>query len=116
MGLSGREFLMRVGQAGGNSAAFAMMQSLGLLAIPDADAEDGTLRLVDGKGTRVVILGAGIAGLVSAYELGKAGWWCTALEARERAGGTGRFGAGPPHELMIASSVPIQLPQEFTAG
>jgi monoamine oxidase len=35
----------------------------------------------------VVILGGGIAGLVAAYELGKAGWSCTILEARQRPGG-----------------------------
>ena len=87
MSFTRREFLMRVGQAGGYRAAFVMMQSLGLLAVPEAEAEAGQLRLVDGKGTRVVILGAGIAGLVAAYELGKAGWSCTVLEARQRAGG-----------------------------
>jgi monoamine oxidase len=87
MGLTRRQFLMRVGQAGGYSAAFVMMQSLGLLAIPEASAESSRLRLVNGKGTKVVILGAGIAGLVAAYELGKAGWSCTLLEARERCGG-----------------------------
>jgi monoamine oxidase len=87
MGLTRRQFLMRVGQAGGYRAAFVMMQSLGLLAIPEASAESSALRLVDGKGTSVVILGAGIAGLVAAYELGKAGYRCTVLEARERCGG-----------------------------
>ncbi|HEX4310051.1 MAG TPA: FAD-dependent oxidoreductase [Acidobacteriaceae bacterium] len=87
MGLTRRQFLMRVGQAGGYRAAFVMMQSLGLLAIPEASAESSKLRLVDGKGTSVVILGAGIAGLVAAYELGKAGYRCTLLEARERCGG-----------------------------
>ena len=35
----------------------------------------------------VVILGAGIAGLVTAWELGKAGYRCTVLEARDRPGG-----------------------------
>jgi monoamine oxidase len=40
-----------------------------------------------GKGIKVVVLGAGIAGLVSAYEMGKAGFQCTVLEARERPGG-----------------------------
>jgi monoamine oxidase len=39
------------------------------------------------KGVRIVILGAGIAGLVSAYELSKAGYQCTVLEARDRPGG-----------------------------
>jgi monoamine oxidase len=87
MGLTRRQFLMRVGQAGGYRAAFVMMQSLGLLAIPEASAESSKLRLVDGKGTSVVILGAGIAGLVAAHELGNAGYRCTLLEARERCGG-----------------------------
>ena len=87
MGLSRREFLLRAGQAGGYSAAFVLMQSLGLLPLPGAVAEEGSLRLVDGKGMRVVILGGGISGLVAAYELRKAGWSCTVLEARQRAGG-----------------------------
>ncbi len=86
MGLSRREFLMRVGQAGGYGAAFMMMQTLGLLPPPGANAQD-TLKPIPGKGTRVVILGAGIAGLVSAYELGKAGYQCMLLEARDRVGG-----------------------------
>ena len=86
MSLTRRQFLMRAGQAGGYGTAFVLMQSLGLLPLPVA-AETEPLRLVDGKGTRVVILGGGIAGLVAAYELGKAGWSCTILEARKRPGG-----------------------------
>ena len=86
MSLTRRQFLMRAGQAGGFGATYVLMQSLGLLPIPEA-AADAPLRLVDGRGTRVVILGGGIAGLVAAYELGKAGWSCTLLEARHRPGG-----------------------------
>ena len=40
-----------------------------------------------GNGRSVVILGAGIAGLVSAYELRRAGYRVTVLEARDRIGG-----------------------------
>jgi monoamine oxidase len=40
-----------------------------------------------GKGTKVAILGAGISGLVAAYEMRKAGFDCTVLEARQRPGG-----------------------------
>jgi len=87
MSLTRRQFLMRAGQAGGYGTAFVLMQSLGLLPLPEAAAQNEPLRLVDGKGTRVVILGGGIAGLVAAYELGKAGWSCTILEARQRPGG-----------------------------
>jgi monoamine oxidase len=85
MALSRRQFLTRVGQAGGYSAAFTMMQSLGLLPIADSLAE--TPLPSNGKGTKVVILGGGIAGLVSAYELRKLGYDCTVLEARSRVGG-----------------------------
>jgi monoamine oxidase len=86
MRITRRQFLSRVGQAGGYGATFVLMQSLGLLPIAETAAES-TLRLVDGKGKRVVILGAGISGLVTAYELGKAGWSCTILEPRQRPGG-----------------------------
>ena len=87
MGLSRRDFLMRVGQAGGYSAAFTMMQSLGLLPVMASAASTIDHPAGSGKGTSVVILGGGIAGLASAYELGKLGYACTLLEARERVGG-----------------------------
>jgi len=87
MGCTRREFLMRVGSAGGYSAAFLTMQHLGLMAVPAAGATPLALEGGSGKGTKVVILGGGIAGLVSAYEMGKAGYSCTVLEARERPGG-----------------------------
>src|SRR4051794_12000767 len=77
---------MRAGQTGGYGSAFLLMQSLGLLPVPQASAQ-APLRLASGEGKSVVILGAGIAGLVAAYELNKAGYKCVVLEARERAGG-----------------------------
>jgi len=77
---------MRVGHAGGYSATFATMQSLGLLPATTA-VSTLTLPRSAGRGAKVVILGAGIAGLVSAYELAKAGFDCTLLEARGRPGG-----------------------------
>ena len=87
MGLSRRQFLMRVGQAGGYGATFTMMQTLGLLPAPDAHAGEREVKAVAGNGATVVILGGGIAGLVSAYELNKAGYRCTVLEPRQRPGG-----------------------------
>jgi monoamine oxidase len=80
-----REFLMRVGHAGGSGAAFLAMRGLGLAAEPLAVRLD--LPPGSGAGTKVVILGGGIAGLVAAYELRKAGFGCTLLEARTRPGG-----------------------------
>ncbi len=82
-----RDFLMRVGEAGGFSAAFATMQSLGLMPVAASAASVPDLPADAGKGVKVVVLGGGIAGLVSAYEMGKAGFQCTVLEARERPGG-----------------------------
>ena len=87
MGLTRRDFLMKVGQAGDNNAAFTMMQSLGLLPVMASAAPPVKHPEGSGKGTSVVILGGGIAGLASAYELGKFGYTCTLLEARERVGG-----------------------------
>ena len=66
MSVTRRDFLMRVGMAGGYTAAFTMMQSLGLLGVPRAMADTTKPKPVAGKGTKVVILGGGIAGLVAA--------------------------------------------------
>ncbi|TKB97949.1 flavin monoamine oxidase family protein [Pedobacter cryophilus] len=41
----------------------------------------------DGKGKKVLILGGGLCGMTTAYELTKLGYSCTILEARDRVGG-----------------------------
>ena len=88
MGLSRRDFLARVGQAGGFSAAFLAMQGMGLMeARGEIRAESVAAEAGSGKGVKVVVLGGGIAGLVAAYELRALGYTCTVLEARERPGG-----------------------------
>lgn len=87
MPLTRRDFLLGVARAGGYSATFAVMQSIGLLPAAPAEASTVTLPRELGKGTRIVILGGGMAGLVSAYELEKGGFECTLLEARDRPGG-----------------------------
>ena len=60
------------------------MMALGML--PAAPAHPFRLE-GEGNGKEVLILGAGLAGMAAAYELGKLGYRCTILEARERAGG-----------------------------
>lgn len=92
-GDSRRRFLQSVGAAGGAGALWAAMGALGLAPTAGA-AEAGEAfsppRRGDfsGRGPgRVVILGAGIAGLTAAYELGKAGYDCRVLEAKDRPGG-----------------------------
>src|SRR3981081_876179 len=81
-----RDFLQRVAQAGGYRATYLTIQALGLTG---RGASPRPLALERGAqhGTKVVVLGAGMAGLSAAYELGKAGYDCTVLEARDRVGG-----------------------------
>ena len=87
MAFTRRTFLHRIGQAGGYGAAFTTAHALGLF--PSVPVEGSTVDLPpqSGRGTSVAILGGGIAGLVAAYEMGKAGYRCTVLEARDRPGG-----------------------------
>src|ERR1700750_136229 len=86
MGFTRRAFIERMAQIGGYSAAFSTMRALGLIAAPGISTTPG-LAADFGKGKKFVILGAGMAGLVAAYELRKAGFECTVLEARSRPGG-----------------------------
>ena len=69
-----RELIWRAAGAGGYSAAFVLMRAMGLLAEPAESSSPFRLPPGVGKRKKVVILGAGIAGLVSAWELGKAGF------------------------------------------
>src|ERR1700754_2607114 len=74
MGITRRDFLTRVGQAGGYSAAFLTMQGLGLIEARAARPESIRAEAGSGKGTKVVVLGGGIAGLVASYELRALGY------------------------------------------
>ena len=87
MAVTRRQFLMRVGQAGGYSAAFLTMQAMGITPLRAEKALPLAIAPGTGKGVKVVILGGGISGLVAAYELKALGYDCTLLEARERPGG-----------------------------
>ncbi|ADV84770.1 flavin monoamine oxidase family protein [Terriglobus saanensis] len=86
MSLTRRVFIQRVAQIGGYAAAFSAMHALGLTSAAGASPLP-ELAGDFGKGKSVVILGAGIAGLTSAYELKNAGFKVTVLEARNRPGG-----------------------------
>ncbi|MGP2437720.1 flavin monoamine oxidase family protein [Streptomyces sp. JW3] len=97
-GTSRRGFLRSVGVTGGAGAMFATMGALGLAPTAAYAAEkeppfraprsgDFHLQGRHGKPAKVAVIGGGIAGLTTAYELGKAGYDCTVLEARDRVGG-----------------------------
>ena len=87
MALTRRDLLERLGAAGGASAVYLGMEAIGLFHVTPAHAENFALPPESGQGKKIAILGAGIAGLVSAYELRKAGYAVTVLEARDRIGG-----------------------------
>jgi monoamine oxidase len=83
--MSRRALLNMIGTAAGGAAMYQAMASLGHAA---ESPYGGPIRL-DGapKGASVLILGAGLAGLVAAYELHKAGYKVQVLEYHQRAGG-----------------------------
>ena len=87
MVLTRRALLTQLGAVGGAGAVFLGMEAMGLAHSTPAMAEQFELPTGSGKGKSVVILGAGIAGLVAAYELDRAGYDVTVLEARDRVGG-----------------------------
>jgi monoamine oxidase len=84
-----RQFLQQVGITGGAGVLYSTMGALGLTTAAETPAFAAPTRTdLNGRGKKhIVILGAGIAGLTSAYELGKAGYKVTLLEARQRPGG-----------------------------
>ena len=85
--MSRRRFLSGVARAGGGAGLYETMTQMGLLRVPVAYGGTPQLPPASGNGVRVVILGAGIAGMTAAFELTKAGYACTVLEARTRPGG-----------------------------
>jgi monoamine oxidase len=82
-----RELMLRMAALGGVGAAYVVARELGVIEGDDAWAGPPKLEPGSGAGAKVVILGAGVAGLAAAYELGRAGYDCTVLEARSRVGG-----------------------------
>src|SRR3982751_732281 len=87
MSLTRRTLLEQIGTVGGAGAAYMAMEALGLAIPTPASAENFALPASSGTNKSIVVLGAGIAGLVSAYELRRAGYRVSVLEARDRIGG-----------------------------
>ena len=84
--LSRRHFLNLVGAAGGSTAVYKTSLALGLMQDTGQVAQ---LDLKDLGRTKkkVAVLGAGVSGLMVAYELERAGYDVTIIEASHRIGG-----------------------------
>jgi len=82
---SRRDFLSHIGRTAGSAVALEAMAALGLAP---KSSYAGAPNLAGAKpGTSVLILGAGLAGMVAAYELTKAGYNVQILEYSTRVGG-----------------------------
>ena len=86
-GWTRRRFLTRIGQVGGAGALYETMVALGLINLPTPWAGPPQMDRGHGVGQSVLILGAGIGGLTTAYILSQYGYRCQILEATSRAGG-----------------------------
>lgn len=84
-----RQFLRAVGRLAGPTAMYGVMAQLGLAHASPAKQDfalDGPLPAAR-RGERVLVLGAGVAGMVSALELQRAGYEVELLEYNQRPGG-----------------------------
>lgn len=83
--ISRRELLSRIGQSAGAAVLYQSMSALGFAA---ESTYSGPVNLSGApRGASVLVLGAGMAGLVAALELQRAGYKVTVLEYNQRAGG-----------------------------
>jgi len=83
-GMNRRALLRMIGQVAGGSALYNVMSSLGFAA----DSQYGPVKLSGApSGAKVIVLGAGWAGLVAALELRDAGYNVEILEYNSRIGG-----------------------------
>jgi monoamine oxidase len=80
-----RQLLAMIGMSAGSAAMYQAMSSLGFAA--DSSFKGPTPLSAAPAGASVLILGAGIAGMVAAYEMRKAGYRVQVLEYNSRAGG-----------------------------
>ena len=114
-----RAFLTRVAAVAGTGGMYMAMRAMGLVDDGVAHAQTPTLAPGSGEGASVVILGAGLAGLSAAYELKKAGYAVTVLEARDRVGGrnwTVRRGSKIAHTDKPEQVCTFDDGQYFNAG
>src|SRR5439155_5069394 len=99
--MSRRDFLGRIALA---AASLSACSSLNARTTPDSP------RVQAHAPKKVVVLGAGLAGLVAGYELTQAGHDVTILEARARPGGRVRTLRGPVSDGLHAEAGSLFFP------
>src|SRR5262245_8218512 len=87
MAVTRRKLINAMARLGGAAAVYEALAAWDFLKAPPAMAAPFELARDSGGGRTVAILGAGVAGLCAAYELDRAGYDCTVLEASQRLGG-----------------------------
>jgi monoamine oxidase len=87
MAVTRRKLINAMARLGGAAAVYEALAAWDFLKPPPAMAAPFELAKNSGSGRTVVILGAGVSGLCTAYELDRAGYDCIVLEASNRAGG-----------------------------
>ncbi len=83
--MSRRRLLRMIGLSAGSAAMYQAMHSLGFAA--ETEFKGPVALSAAPKGASVLVLGAGIAGMVAAFELRNAGYRVQVLEYNARAGG-----------------------------
>src|SRR5476649_1592252 len=75
-----RDFLYRAAAVGGTGLLMNTMSAWGMGMESSVDGPPALTG--SGKGKKILILGAGLAGMTAAFELGKLGYQCQIIEAR----------------------------------
>jgi monoamine oxidase len=104
-----RQLLSAIGMIGGATALYQAMTTLGHAA----ETQFAGPPNLSGarKGASVIVLGAGLAGMVAAYELSKAGYQVRILEYQPRAGGRNwSLYGGDPESRLCAGQLPEPRP------
>ncbi len=83
--LTKRDFLQTLGMIGGSAAVMTALSGFEHSLASDMTAPPDLA--TSGNGKKIIILGSGMSGMVSALELGKKGYDIEVLEARDFAGG-----------------------------
>ncbi|MGS0648391.1 flavin monoamine oxidase family protein [Komagataeibacter melomenusus] len=106
-----RQLLTALGLAGGTAALYQAMTVMGYAA----DSRFTGPPVLSGarKGTKVLVLGAGLAGMLAAYELRKAGYSVRVLEYQNRTGGRNWTLRGG--DRVVEMGTPVQK-VEFAPG